>query len=139
MSNSGIIGEATHRKSGFEEDYYLNINKIADKAYEILEDKKASSIEIIDISEVSVLADYFIICSGTSTTHNRALADELDFKMGEAGYNMIHIEGYESARWILLDFGDLVVHIFHAEDRKFYNLERLWSDGKFRTPDELRI
>lgn len=117
----------------------MSIDIIADKAYEILDDKKARNIELIDISRVSVLADYFIICSGTSTTHNRTLADELDFKMGEAGYNMIHKEGYESARWILLDFGDLVVHIFHEEDRSFYNLERLWRDGKFRTPDDKRI
>ena len=117
----------------------MSIEIIADKAYEILDDKKARNIELIDISRVSVLADYFIICSGTSTTHNRTLADELDFKMGEAGYNMIHKEGYESARWILLDFGDLVVHIFHEEDRSFYNLERLWRDGKFRSPDDKRI
>jgi ribosome-associated protein len=113
----------------------LDHNKIADKAYEILADKKARNVEIIDISEVSILADFFIICSGTSTTHIKSLADELEFRMDEAGYNMIHKEGYESARWILLDFGELVVHIFHEEDRDFYNLERLWSDGKFRTPD----
>lgn len=113
----------------------MDHNKIADKAYEILADKKARNVEIIDISEVSILADFFIICSGTSTTHIKSLADELEFRMDEAGYNMIHKEGYESARWILLDFGELVVHIFHEEDRDFYNLERLWSDGKFRTPD----
>lgn len=113
----------------------MGIDKIADKAFEILEDKKARNIEIIDISEVSILADYFIICSGTSNTHIRTLADDLDFRMGEAGYNLIHKEGYESARWILLDFGELVVHIFHEEDRNFYKLERLWSDGKFKTPD----
>lgn len=117
----------------------MSINKIASKAYEILEDKKARNIEIIDISQISVLADYFVICSGTSTTHIRTIADELDFKMGEAGYNLLHKEGFESARWILLDFGDLVVHIFHEEDRSFYNLERLWVDGKFRTPDDSRM
>jgi ribosome-associated protein len=116
----------------------LEIKKIADTAYGILEDKKARDIEIIDISEVSTLADYFIICSGTSTTHIRTIADELEFKMGEAGYNMIHKEGYESARWILLDFGEVVIHIFHEEDRSFYSLERLWSDGRFRTPDDIR-
>jgi len=116
----------------------LGISKIADTAYGILEEKKARDIEIIDISEVSILADYFIICSGTSTTHIKAIADEVEFKMGEAGYNMIHREGYESARWILLDFGEVVIHIFHEEDRSFYNLERLWSDGKFSTPDDLR-
>ena len=110
---------------------------IADIAYGILEDKKARDIEVIDISEVSILADYFIICSGTSPTHIKTLADELEQKMGEAGYNLIHKEGYQSARWILLDFGELVVHIFNEEDRDFYNLERLWSDGRIRTPDDL--
>ena len=83
----------------------MNINKIADKACEILEDKRAKNIEIIDISEVSILTDSFIICSGTSTTHIRTLADELEFKMGEAGYNLLHKEGYDSVRWFLLDFG----------------------------------
>lgn len=117
----------------------MGIDKIAEKAYEILEDKKARNIEIIDISKVSTLADYFIICSGTSTIHIRTIAEELDMKMNEAGFNLIHKEGYESARWILLDFGELVIHIFHEEDRSFYNLERLWADGKFRTPDDNRM
>ena len=116
----------------------MSIGKIADKAYEILEDKKARDIELIDISEVSILADAFIICSGTSVIHNRTLADELEEKMTEAGYTLLHKEGYDSARWILLDFGELVVHIFHEQDRSFYNLERLWSDGKFITPDSIR-
>ncbi|NMA33355.1 MAG: ribosome silencing factor [Clostridiaceae bacterium] len=115
----------------------MGTRTIADTAYGILEDKKARDIEIIDISEVSILADYFIICSGTSTTHIKTLADELEAKMDEAGYNLIHKEGYQSARWILLDFGQLVVHIFNEEDRSFYNLERLWADGRFRTPDDL--
>lgn len=117
----------------------MGIDKIAQKAYEILEDKKARNIEIIDISKISTLADYFIICSGTSTIHIRTIADELDLKMSEAGFNLIHKEGFESARWILLDFGELVVHIFHEEDRSFYNLERLWADGRFRTPDDNRM
>ena len=115
----------------------MSIDKIADKAYEILEGKKARDIEVIDISEVSILTDCFIICSGTSAVHNRTLADELEVKMGAAGYNLLHKEGYDSARWILLDFGELVVHIFHEEDRSFYNLERLWSDGKFLTPESI--
>ncbi|NLV35307.1 MAG: ribosome silencing factor [Clostridiaceae bacterium] len=116
----------------------MDIKKIAEKANEIMEDKKARNIEIIDISHVSTLADYFIICSGTSTIHNKTIADELDDKMAEAGYNLIHREGYESARWILLDFGEVVVHIFHEEDRSFYNLERLWADGRFLTPDDIQ-
>jgi ribosome-associated protein len=94
---------------------------------------------VIDISEVSILTDYFIICSGTSTTHIRTLADELEFKMAESGYNMLHKEGYNSARWILLDFGEVVAHIFHEEDRSFYSLERLWSDGKLKFPGRKMI
>ncbi|NJD01417.1 MAG: ribosome silencing factor [Ruminiclostridium sp.] len=107
-------------------------NKIVDKAVGILEDKKARDIEVIDISEVSTLADFFVICNGTSITHIKTLADELELKMAEAGYRYYHKEGYNSARWILMDFGEVVVHIFHEEDRSFYNLERLWSDGKSR-------
>lgn len=107
-----------------------------EKAVEILEGKKARDLDVIDISEVSILADCFIVCSGTSTTHIRTLSDELEMKMAEAGYHALHREGYDSARWILLDYGDVVVHIFHEEDRSFYKLERLWSDGKFRIPDK---
>lgn len=103
---------------------------MVETAVEILEDKKARDVEVIDISNISTLADYFVICNGTSTTHIKTLADELDVKMAEAGYKQYHKEGYESARWILMDFGEVVVHIFHEEDRNFYNLERLWIDGK---------
>lgn len=100
-----------------------------DTAVEILDSKKARDIDVIDISGISVLADYFIICSGTSSTHIKALADELEEKMSEAGYQCLRKEGYDSAGWILLDYGDIVVHIFREEERGFYKLERLWSDG----------
>lgn len=110
----------------------MKSNKMVEKAVEILEGKKARNIEVIDISEISTLADFFVICSGTSITHIKSLADELEFMMAEAGYKHCHKEGYTSARWILTDFGDVVVHIFHEEDRSFYNLERLWSHGKNR-------
>ena len=105
-------------------------DKMVEKAVEILESKKARDIDVIDISEVSTLADFFVICNGTSITHIKTLADELELKMSEAGYKPYHKEGYNSARWILTDFGEVVVHIFHEEDRHFYNLERLWADGK---------
>lgn len=102
---------------------------LVEKAVEFLEGKKARDISIINIEEVSILADYFVICSGTSTTHIKTLADELEEKMNEMGRKAAHKEGYDSARWILLDYGEVVVHIFHEEDRNFYKLERLWSDG----------
>ncbi|MDF2524345.1 MAG: iojap-like protein [Clostridiales bacterium] len=99
------------------------------KIKENLEEKKARDIEVVHIGGMTVLTDYFVICSGTSTTHIKALADELEVKMAECGVELSHKEGYETARWILLDFDDIIVHIFHDEDRKFYNLERLWADG----------
>lgn len=102
---------------------------IAEKIVEILDEKKAKDIKSIDISELTVIADYFVICSGTSTIHIKALADEVEEKMKELNLELLRKEGYNSARWILLDYNSVVVHIFHEEDREFYNLERLWSDG----------
>jgi len=107
----------------------LESRELAEKIVSILEEKKAKDLNIIDIREISILADYFVICSGTSTTHIKTLADEVEEKMLEAGIELLHKEGYNSARWILLDYGEVVVHIFHEEDRQFYNLERLWADG----------
>ncbi|HOM02956.1 MAG TPA: ribosome silencing factor [Acetivibrio sp.] len=107
----------------------MGSKEMAEKIVGILEEKKAKDLNTIDIRDISVLADYFIICSGTSTTHIKTLADEVEEKMQEAGVELLHKEGYNSARWILLDYGDVVLHIFHEEDRGFYNLERLWADG----------
>lgn len=105
----------------------MSSKALVEKITGFLEEKKAKDIEVINIQEVTILADYFVICNGTSTTHIKAIADELEFKMAEAGHKYLHKEGYNSARWILMDYGDIVVHIFHEEDRSFYNLERLWS------------
>jgi ribosome-associated protein len=107
----------------------LSLKTNLDKIVDILDSKKARDVSVINLKNISILADYFVVCTGTSSTHNKALADELEEKMKEAGVDFLHKEGYESARWILLDYGDIVVHIFHDEDRSFYNLERLWSDG----------
>jgi ribosome-associated protein len=107
----------------------LESKKIKDSIVEILESKKAKDLSVVDISKISILADYFIICSGTSVTHIRALADEVLEKMKDLGYYNNHKEGYSSARWILLDYGEVVVHIFHEDERSFYNLDRLWADG----------
>lgn len=99
-------------------------------AVEALEDKKAEDIAIIDISEVSVIADYFIITGGNNKSQIQALSDVVDEKLGRAGLPLKQIEGYNNANWILLDFGDIIVHIFDKENRLFYDLERIWCDGK---------
>ena len=108
----------------------MDSKKLVDKIVEVMQAKKAKDISVIDIHNITVIADYFVICSGTSTTHITALADEIDFKLGEIGLEPFHKEGYDTARWVLLDYADVIVHIFHQEDRSFYNLERLWSDGE---------
>ena len=99
-------------------------------AVEALEDKKAEDIAIIDISEVSVITDYFIIAGGNNKSQIQALSDVVDEKLGRAGLPLKQIEGYNNANWILLDFGDIIVHIFDKENRLFYDLERIWCDGK---------
>ena len=99
-------------------------------AIKAMEDKKAIDIKIIDIEKVSTLADYFMIASGTNRNQVQAMADEVEEKLGRAGVEPKHIEGYSSANWILMDYGDIVIHIFDEENRLFYDLERIWRDGK---------
>ena len=99
-------------------------------AISALEDKKAEDISIIDISEVSVLADYFLIASGSNRSQIQALTDNVEEKLVRAGYAKKQIEGYDTANWILMDYGDIIVHIFDRENRLFYDLERIWRDGK---------
>lgn len=95
-----------------------------------LEDKKAEDIRIIDISEVSVMADYFVIAGGSNRSQIQALCDSVEEKLGRAGLPLKQMEGYDTANWILMDFGDIIVHVFDKENRLLYNLERLWRDGK---------
>ena len=111
--------------------------EMAKLAYEALEEKMAEEVSLIDISDITVLADYFLIASGKNANHVQALADEVDEKLGRAGYTERQIEGYQTANWILLDYKDIVVHIFSKEDRRFYDLERIWRNGKFLDVKEL--
>ena len=99
-------------------------------ALKALEDKKARDVKIIDISQVSVLADYFIIANGASATQIQTLSDAVSQALGKEGLVTKQVEGYQNAQWVLLDFGDLIVHIFDEENRLFYDLERIWLDGK---------
>ncbi|MDO4166767.1 MAG: ribosome silencing factor [Eubacteriales bacterium] len=112
--------------------------KMAATAYAALEEKKGQDIRIIQISEISVMADYFIIASAGSTPQVQALMNNVEEKMHEQGYALKRIEGTKNSSWVLMDFGDVVVHIFDMEDRLFYDLERIWSDGKIIDPAELQ-
>ena len=111
--------------------------QLARIAIAALEEKKATDIRVIDISGVSVLADYFIIANGSSRPQIQALSDEVSEKMEKAGAELKQTEGYEHANWILMDFGDVIVHIFNPENRLLYDLERIWRDGKDVNPEEL--
>ena len=110
-----------------DKNHSLEAAKLAIQA---LEDKKAEEIRVIDISEVSVLADYFIIAGGSNSNQIQALSDNVEEKLTRAGYPVRQIEGYDTANWILLDFRDVIVHIFDRENRLLYDLERIWRDGK---------
>ena len=115
-----------------------SIKKDAGIAVMALEDKKAEDIRVINIETVSVIADYFIIATGTNANQIKAMADEVEEKLGRAGFMLKQKEGYEHANWVLLDFGDVIVHIFDKENRFFYDLERIWRDGKVMEPSELK-
>lgn len=112
----------------------MDMVKVAKAA---LEDKKAEDIKVIDIQEVSVLADYFIIANGSNPNQVQAMVDSVEEALGKAGYTCKQIEGYGNAGWILMDYGDIIVHAFSKEDRLFYDLERIWRDGKLLEAGEL--
>lgn len=103
---------------------------ILKKIVKTLDSKKAEEIDVIGIRDLTIIADYFVIATGTSTTHTKSLADEVEFQLKEAGITPTRTEGYNGASWILLDYSDIVVHIFYKEARNYYSLERLWADGE---------
>lgn len=98
----------------------------------ILDEKKAVDVEVLHVAERTLLADYFVICSGTSNTHIKAIADGLLVDGKEAGLRKDHAEGYAQAKWVLVDYGDVVVHIFAAEEREYYDIESLWKQTAAR-------
>ena len=103
-----------------------------------LEEKKANDIRILDIEKISTLADYFIIASGSNRNQVQAMSDSVEELLGKEGFTPKHIEGYHNANWILMDYKDVIIHVFSKEDRGFYDLERIWRDGKPVTIEEIR-
>lgn len=105
------------------------MSELLQVVYTALDNKHAEDIVVLNMQNISLLADYFIICHGNSDRQIQAIAREVQEKAAEIGYPVKRVEGYDSARWILVDLGDIVVHIFHKDERLFYNLERLWGDA----------
>lgn len=99
---------------------------------EACEDKKGFDYKALNIGRLTPIADYFVVVSGNSSNQVMSISDEIDYKMSDIGYSEVIKEGYQSGRWILMDYGDIIVHVFHKEEREFYNLERLWSDSEER-------
>lgn len=116
----------------------MNISKnMAKIAVTALEDKKGEDIQVIEVSEISVLADYFIISNGTNAAQVQALVDNVEESLEQQGYRPKRIEGIHNTSWVLMDYGDIIIHIFSKEDRLFYDLERVWRDGKNISIEEL--
>ena len=109
---------------------------MAQIACKAIDDKKGQDIKVIDIHNVSVIADYFVIASGTNSNQVQAIVDNVEEQLGRAGFEAKQIEGNRNSSWILMDYGDVIVHVFDEENRLFYDLERSWRDGKVLEMDE---
>ena len=108
----------------------LNPNEVADLIVNALDSKKARDIVMLRTTDVTVLADYFVICTAGSTTHIKTLTDEVGKVLAENGENPLRVEGHRSGGWVLIDYGCVIVHLFLSEMREFYTLERLWGDAE---------
>jgi ribosome-associated protein len=112
----------------------LNPNDLTEKIADLIFSKKGSDIKILDLRELTTIADFFIICSADSDVQVKAIADEIDKQLHNEGVRLWHKEGYRGANWILLDYVDVVVHVFRKTVREFYNLEKLWGDAPVIEP-----
>ncbi|MGI6072028.1 MAG: ribosome silencing factor [Lachnospiraceae bacterium] len=115
----------------------MKIKDIVRTVYAALDEKKAVDIKIIDISKVTVIADYFVIAGAENDRQVKTLADNVEEKLGKAKVSPRSIEGYQNANWVLMDYQDVIIHIFNQEQRLFYDLERIWTDGKLTEIDNL--
>lgn len=108
----------------------MDAGRVAQLAAQAIQGKKGLDPVILDLRGITLIADYFVIASGTSTVQVQAIASQVEESLETAGVELLHREGLNAARWVLLDFGDVVVHIFREEERRFYDLERLWGDAR---------
>ncbi|MGZ3645918.1 MAG: ribosome silencing factor [Ktedonobacteraceae bacterium] len=112
------------------EGVLLDPGQLARAAVDIASDKKASDVILLDIREVTTFADYFVICTGNNRRQIQAIADAIDEQLGEQGAKVLHQEGVAESGWLLLDVGDVIVHILGTKEREYYRLERLWNEAK---------
>ncbi|MDD3429255.1 MAG: ribosome silencing factor [Oscillospiraceae bacterium] len=108
----------------------MDSKKMALACAKAMEDKKGGEITVLKVRDLTVVTDYFVIATGTSTTQVKALAEEVEYQLDQAGIKVLRSEGYDSKSWILLDFGNVIVHVFEPSAREYYNLEKLWADGE---------
>ncbi len=104
--------------------------ELATEVKKALDSKKAEDIKVLKVSELTVIADYFVIATGTSITQVKALADEVEYRLEQQGVRPLHRQGLETANWVAVDFGSVIVHIFYPQMREFYALEKLWGDAE---------
>ena len=104
--------------------------QLATSIAKVLDTKKAGSVKVLKVRDLTVLTDYFVIANGTSTTHVKSLAEEVEFQLEQQGVKTLRTEGYDAKNWILLDYGTVIVHVFYPQAREFYDLEHLWADAE---------
>jgi ribosome-associated protein len=107
----------------------LESSQLANKITDLIFNKKGYDVKILDLRKLTTITDYFVVCSGDSDTQVKAIADEVDKTLRDEGIRAWHMEGYQALNWILIDFIDVVVHVFKKETREYYNLEKLWGDA----------
>lgn len=131
--NNNPINENPKQNSTLIEsnpDQHIQSLELAKKIQAILDDKKARDIKLLRIDKQTIIADYFVIAGGTSSTHIRALSDEVDYKLSQEDIKATRIEGVDNTGWILMDYSSVIVHIFNSESRDYYKLEKLWGEGE---------
>ncbi|WP_286816503.1 ribosome silencing factor [Bacteroides sp. Phil13] len=115
----------------------IQSKEMAKIVYNALEDKKAEDIVVLEVSDITILADYFVIANGTNSSQVHALVDSVEEQLSKVNVEPKRVEGVGNTNWILMDYGDIVIHIFSKEDRLFYDLERIWRDGKKVSKEDL--
>lgn len=120
MTNEVIIRDLSNATS----------REMAEKVIEILNTRKARNVKLLRVEDQTVISDYFVICSATSNTQVKSLAAEIEYKMGLCAVDPLHLDGYSEGQWAVIDYGSVMVHVFHEEARQFYKLEKLWADSE---------